>query len=148
MQKFPFWMLKNVFIFKKKVCNVSFVHEYISYRVLSWTKFSCDGYFFWWDESPPFVLIHFVTLQKILYGLYGKNKFKSGGHVGWPFCNKVTKIGQVTYNLFDWGLMPLSTIFQSYWCSQFYWRRKPEYPERPTDILQVTDTNLITRDSS
>jgi hypothetical protein len=31
-----------------------------------------------------------------------------------------------------WGLMPLSSIFQ------LYWWRKPEYPEKTTDLSQVT----------
>jgi hypothetical protein len=38
-----------------------------------------------------------------------------------------------------WCLMPLSTISQLYRGDQFYRWRKPEYPEKTTDLLQVTD---------
>ena len=38
-----------------------------------------------------------------------------------------------------WCLMSHSIIFQLYHGCRFYWWRKPEYPEKTTDLPQVTD---------
>jgi len=38
-----------------------------------------------------------------------------------------------------WCLTSLSTIFQIYRGGKFYWWMQPEYPEKNTDLSEITD---------
>jgi hypothetical protein len=56
------------------------------------------------------------------------------------WANLISKVNNpATFYWLVWFDLWSLAIFQIYRGGKFYWRRKPEYPEKTTDLPQVTD---------
>ena len=75
-----------------------------------------------------------ITLHYV-YGICHQNVFFL--NLSWYWLRFILLPDWLWFGL--WCLTSLLTIFQLYRDSQFYCWRKPEYPEKTTELPQVTD---------
>jgi hypothetical protein len=77
--------------------------------------------------------INYRSCEALLFCVIIKRKYKQNEWL----ATILGLVGWLVYGF--WCLTPHSTISQLYRGGQFYCWRKPEYPEKTTDLSQVTD---------
>jgi hypothetical protein len=97
---------------------------------------TCEHIFIW-NNDWCMPNNHKATLKVILN--FRKKNIAELGKGKWLLSTKPCKIFIIWIKAGVWCLTPLSTIIQLYHSGQFYWWRKPDYPEKTSDLLQVTD---------
>ena len=103
------------------------------------TSSNLKGDFLFSIESMVRVCIHFVHLQHVLH-LQEKVVLPMILLLPQPkFFSIKTGKWNLKSGLGLWCLMLLSTLFQLYCGSQFYWWRKSECQKKTTDLSQITD---------
>ena len=116
-----------------KIRLLNIFHSFVKFKVY----FLCSSKLHSMKDriSHPCQRYSYITCNAVWKNLLRKYFLCSNWLIGWLLYNVKWAVFQLYwwFALGSWCLTPLSTIFQ------FYWWRKLEYPEKTTDLSQVTD---------